>query len=178
MRRGRSRLLIWIYAAIFLVFAWVVVLPILASWTASRPSTQCLSNLKRLATASLIYRDDWDQRMMDRDIWMDAVIPYIKSSVPGYDPSNVIHCPSVQESENNSSLYGYAFNSKLSFADSSRFKEPDKVEMLYDSVNLGRNASDPVTSLPNPPRMHVRGRRNNMAYLDSHAKALPPPKPK
>ena len=34
--------------------------------------------------------------------------------------------------------------------------------MLYDSSNLARNATDPFTSLPNPPR-HLK---NNIFSLD------------
>jgi hypothetical protein len=97
---------------------------------------------------------------------MDALSPYLKND-------DVKHCPAVQvESKKDPTLFGYAFNSKLSGVDSSKVINPTEVPLLYDSINLARNASDPVISLPDPPRMHGQNRSNIMAYADSHAKRL------
>ena len=153
--------------ALILVAILLLTTPILVGDGPYRP-TQCLSNLKQFATASSIYMADFDNHLMDRDKWMDVLLPYVKST-------NVERCPAVwEESGHDPHLYGYSFNSKLSHVDGSRIARPEQVPLAYDSINLGRNASDPVTSLPDPPRIHLKRSTNQMAYLDGHVKALVP----
>lgn len=43
--------------------------------------------------------------------------------------------------------------------------------MIYDSINYGRNASDPKTSLPKPGRHKGV---NVIAFADGHARAVKP----
>ena len=166
-RRGATRVFQILLIVLILLFIGAMLWPVTTDHQGGM-SVRCLSSLKQLGTASAMYMADYDERLMDRDSWMDAIVPYHKNK-------DLEHCPAVQEQEKNPSLHGYAFNSKLSLADATKFKDPTKVEMLYESVNLGRNASDPVTSLPNPPRLHNNKRRNAMAYLDSHVRVLKPP---
>lgn len=56
----------------------------------------------------------------------------------------------------------------------SSFLEAILQPLLFDSINLARNASDPFVSLPNPPRRHTEGQppANYIAYADTHAKAV------
>lgn len=119
----------------------------------------CVSNLKQQGLAVLMYAGDWDNVLPDRDRWMDAAKDYT-------------HNQSIfKDSEvKGEGLYGYSFNADLSEANTETSKNPEKVSMAYDSINLGRNASDRVNSLP------VEGRhkgRNGMSYLDGHAKSVP-----
>lgn len=66
------------------------------------------------------------------------------------------------------SLFGYAYSSKVAEKVYDELPSPESHTLIYDSSNLARNASDAVTSLPNPPRH--RG-RNNIAYADGHARS-------
>jgi hypothetical protein len=115
----------------------------------------CLSNLKQMSLAMQMYAQDYDDRLPRRVDWMDALGPYIKA-----EP--VFHCPSVQAEGQTS--YGYAFNSALAGQKRSKLPRLARTPALYDSSDLSRNASDPVTSLPNPPR-HLG---NIIGYADGH----------
>ncbi len=119
----------------------------------------CVSNLKQQGLAMLMYANDWDNVLPHRDRWMDAV--------KAYTHNQSIFKDSEVKGEG---LYGYSFNADLSEANTEPLKNPEKVSMTYDSINLGRNASDRVNSLPVEGR---HGGRNGMGYLDGHAKSVP-----
>lgn len=128
----------------------------------------CISNLKRLGMASLLYAEDWDGRLPQRDTWMDAIRDYHKSGAPE-------RCNEVEFAfPDRKDVYGYAFNSRLSGGKTSDF-EPETQQtkpMLYDSSNLARNASDPFSSLPDPPRHG--GEMNMVCFFDGHVKGTKP----
>jgi len=112
----------------------------------------CLSNLKQLGLALMEYGDDHDGKPPPRDFWMDAIWDYTKNE-------KILHCDKVQ----GAGLYGYALNAGVK---SFGVPSADKTPLVYDSVNLARNASDLVASLPDP------GRHNGCdyaCYLDGHA---------
>ena len=148
------------FGVAFLLFAVVLLafLVVPACGCQSRHSamaTACLSNLKQQASGLLQYADDHDERLTARDAWMDGVAPYVKQE-------GVFHDPELPKGS-----YGYAFNAALSSAKPP--KDPEKVPMVYDSVNPIRNASDRVTSLPKPGR---HGGKNTMGYADGHMKRV------
>jgi hypothetical protein len=115
----------------------------------------CLSNVKQLSLAMQMYAQDYDDRLPQRANWMDSLELYVKNEA-------VLHCPSVRQDSPTS--YGYAFNSALGGKKRSKLPGLATTPALYDSSNLARNASDPVTSLPNPPR-HLG---NVIGYADGH----------
>lgn len=132
----------------------------------------CLTTLKQLALSGIMYAGDYDDRLPLRDEWMDAFRPYHKNIL-------IEHCPGVQSSnaDPNKPPYGYAFDSRLSLQVLAKVNEPRAQTFLYDSINLARNASDPLLSLPDPLREHpAKGgstkRYNSMAYLDGHVTEL------
>lgn len=130
--------------------------------TKAGPGRGCLSQVKQLATALIIYTSDYDDRLPNRDQWMDAIGDYAKNPKIFIDPEI-----------KTKGQHGYSFDSLLSNRDINSFKKPEQQSMLFDSINLGRNASDPFSSLPNPGR---HDGKNSVAYLDGHAKrvVLPP----
>jgi len=152
----------------------VVVLAILAASTVFRnigpvplhvaKSAACMSNLKQLALAADSYAGDNDGRLPPRDKWLDEVVPY----------GNLKHlqCPELKEGEG----VGYAFNSRLDSAKRTAISSPARTPLFYDSTNLARNASDPVTSLPRKPRH--QGRFNIVAFADGHARSVRSPQSK
>jgi hypothetical protein len=154
-------------SGIFIVVG-TILFPIVATVRPGERPYMCLAGVKQLATASMIYLSDYDDRFMHRDHWMDWIVPYHKNK-------SLEHCPAVvEESKDNKALYGYAFNSKLSLVKMDDIEKPAEEPLIYDSINLARNASDPFVSLPSPPRVHGRGRpgANNVAYSDGHGRAL------
>jgi hypothetical protein len=106
----------------------------------SENKSDCLKNLKQLSAGILMYSTDYDGVFPPAATWMDAIVPYSKNS-------SVYRCPAV-ESENQ---FGYAYNSSLGGAKGDT-QANSKTPMVYDSSNLARNANDPASSQPNPPR--------------------------
>ena len=114
----------------------------------------CISNLRQLTMAVLIYADDGDGRLPNAATWMDDIRPYIKAEA-------LYHCPTDEQHQ-----YGYAFNSELSGVNLKDIEDAANTVLLFESTSGRWNAADPVTSLPDPPR---HGDGNNFAYADGHA---------
>jgi prepilin-type processing-associated H-X9-DG protein len=128
--------------------------------------TRCISNIKQLALSATMYTADYDDRFPLRDNWMDSTKEYRKGD-------DMLRCPTFAFDEKApKNLYGYAMNQAISGA-----KPPPNianVPLIFDSVNLARNASGTLDSLPNPGR---HGGQNVIGYADGHAKAVDPNKP-
>jgi prepilin-type processing-associated H-X9-DG protein len=116
----------------------------------------CPDNLKKLYTAARLYADSWDDMLPPADVWMDRISEYVGDA-------SALRCPSV--AKGTEKQYGYAMNSALSGKVISGLGKQATTPLFYDSSSLGRNASDPVSSLPKPGR---HGGRNNAVYLDGH----------
>ena len=155
----------WIAAAVVIcLVGWVFFSPGGYGKDSARRSV-CLSNLKQLAIAQTVYAKDYDDRLPDRDKWMDVIAPYWKNPLP-------LVCPSLVK-EHDPQIYGYCFNGELSHAKVPA--QPESVPLIFDSINLARNASGSLDSLPVPAR-HLDD-RNNIVYADTHAKSVRNPTP-
>lgn len=115
----------------------------------------CLSNLKQQAVAFAMYSGDHDDRLPGSDRWMDCLDGYSKN------PS-IFHDSGLPKG-----AYGYAYHRALSYAKVPA--QPERSLLVYDSTQLGRNASDFLTSLPAGGR-HTGS--NNVAYCDTHVGRL------
>jgi len=141
-------------------FLPIIIIPSVAAliYPIFRPGTTCgrrpicLSKLKQQGTALAIYADDSDERFPIGRVWMDRLEPYAKDATLFHEDAVPI------------GSYGYAFNRGLSGALPP--KRPEVALTVYDSTNLGRNASDFLSSLP-PTGRH--GGYNNVVFADSHA---------
>ncbi len=141
-------------AAIVAIVA-AILFPVFAQ-SKSNGKDRCIGNLKQLARGLTMYAGDFDDRLPDRDRWMDAQLAYLKSEA-------LLHCPLAKPA------YGYAYNAVLDRAKLARFPKPEAIPAIYDSANPIRNASDSFASLPVPGRHKGL---NRVAYLDGHAKAV------
>jgi prepilin-type processing-associated H-X9-DG protein len=105
-----------------------------------RPSAQrasCSSNVKQLAMGLMMYCQDYDGKFPIAARWDTDVMPYIKNVT-------ILRCPARQLPN------GYAFNSKLSEADSSLLSSPESVPMLFESSSGSPGTADPLTSFVAP----------------------------
>jgi hypothetical protein len=134
----------------------------------------CLSNVQQISRGMAMYAQDYDDHLPVATNWMDGIAPYAESA--GAKDGGVMQCPTIVVS--NPKAFGYAYNSKLSGRSFTKLTGAAMTPIVYDSSNLSRNASDPQTSMPNPPRHRARrmraggGRLNIMGYADGHAKAI------
>lgn len=123
----------------------------------------CQSNMKQLATAMLMYCQDYDENMAIADRWCDAVFPYCRNE-------SIFTCPA------DDAPWSYAMNYKLSRQPMARVEQPGWTIALFESEPSRRNAWDKDApagaSLASPPR---HGDFNNFAFVDGHVKALRTP---
>jgi prepilin-type processing-associated H-X9-DG protein len=123
-----------------------------------RPS--CISHMKQVSLACLMYLQDYDERFPPATQWMDVTYPYIKNE-------DVYRCTVVTET--NKKGYGYGFNRRLDRFPSAKIEVMDKTVMLFESWNLRKNATDAVLTLADPPR---HSNTNLFAYADGHVKYM------
>lgn len=148
----------WLVCAGIVIFVGAVLWPVTAcACKKATSATACLYNVKQLSLSLQVYLVDFDNRLPDRDHWMDSIEKYVKNPALLADPSIKAK-----------GEYGYSFDSRLSQQPTAAFPVQEQQPALFDSLNLGRNASDPFISLPKPGR---HDGKNSVGYLDGHVKS-------
>jgi prepilin-type processing-associated H-X9-DG protein len=115
-----------------------------------------ISNLKKVDLGAIIYANDYDEFAPLPNKWIDGLLPYVKND-------QLFHSPAVVAK--NPANYGYALNVDLAAANLQNLAAPITTIFFFDSSDLSRNATDPTSTLPNPPRY---GAYNTIAYADGH----------
>lgn len=145
----------WILAILALALAAIILFPVFAQPSQNGHRPVCLSNLKQLSTAMLIYEFDFDDRL-PLENWADAILIYLKHE-------DLLHCPQAAQ-------YGYAMNMEVVGA---KVKEEDpkraRTVLLFDTDALGRNV---VANLAARSRSRHKG-GSNVSYLDARARWVP-----
>ena len=116
----------------------------------------CVSNLKQLATATMLYCEDYDGWLPDGNKWSDALEPYTKATF-------MFSCPTVAKGGGDG---GYAMDSRVSGTAVKSHQNPQDVVLYFESSTLARNVSDPQSSLLAKPR---HNNKMSFAFLDGHA---------
>jgi prepilin-type processing-associated H-X9-DG protein len=119
----------------------------------------CLSNLRQLALALLMYAQDHDEALPRADKWCDEIMPYVKNT-------DVFKCPAQPQAE-----CSYAFNAALSEKVLGKIERPAETIILFESGEGTRNACGNV-ALGKLLTRHNGG--SAVAYVDGHVKWLEP----
>ncbi|HZH99005.1 MAG TPA: hypothetical protein VEX38_08535 [Fimbriimonadaceae bacterium] len=138
-----------------------VLLPVFSQASQSAQQETCMSHLKRLGSAIAMYSLDHDDRMPTGE-WMDALLKYEDDPV-------TYACP-VQRRRDTKS-YGYALSISVAGKQTSVIPTPAQTPLVFDSIEVGRNAIAPTTATPRPGR-HKNGRSNMVAYVDGSVRAV------
>lgn len=145
---------------LFFVIVGAILFPVFVQTREKTRLSGCMRNVQNLSRAMQLYAQDNDEHFPLGSEWMDRITKY-------QPDDKFYHCPSAAGVK--TVRFGYAFNSTLSEQSLEKVKNPRQVPMIYDSSNLSRNATDPVTSLPDPPR-HYSRKGNVIGYVDGHAR--------
>jgi len=143
---------------IVLVLA-AILFPVFAQTKGTRHIT-CLSNVKQTVLGSIMYADDYDNRLPKAEKWMDTIYPYTKNEFMYHD----------QAVGFKGDRYGYAYRDTASGKNEDLFPEPAEFPLIFDSNLLSRNANGDLSSLPRPGR---HGGSNTIGYADGHAHMTP-----
>jgi hypothetical protein len=149
-RRPLGRWLVVAGAVLLGAVVVFLVLPWLASPRERDHRPSCLSNLKQLSLARLMYSEDWDDRFPLHGDWPEALYPYMKNRA-------IYVCPQAPDI-----AVGYAYAPSLSGRPSKSLQEPGAAMVFWDG--------EPGGSLP--AFRHYEG--IYVGFADAHAKWLEP----
>ncbi len=154
---------VWEILLALLVLAVVaaVLMPVYSSDGRGLPGTRCLSNLKQLALAEIMYSGDSDDRFTRSEGWMDSVRPYVKLEDVEHDFEGI-----------EKGQYGYAFRERAGGEKAEQFRLPADTILVFDSNLVQRSAHSELWSIPQPGRHKSR---DVCAFMDGHARMLGSP---
>jgi prepilin-type N-terminal cleavage/methylation domain-containing protein len=193
MRRGFTLIELLVVIAIIAILA-AILFPVFAKAREKARQTSCLSNLKQLALASLMYAQDYDEMMpgqygtegdptpwsnWDDPVncpggWRIKILPYIKNA-------QIYQCPSVPSGPG---LSGYLLNGYCSMRALAQFQSPSNVILFWELTapqtwsrkypnNTGGAAPNQLDLLDMRKWAdHVHNGGDNNAFADGHAKWL------
>jgi prepilin-type N-terminal cleavage/methylation domain-containing protein/prepilin-type processing-associated H-X9-DG protein len=186
VRRGFTLIELLVVIAIIAILA-AILFPVFAKAREKARQTSCLSNLKEIALASLMYAQDYDERLPlaamyfnapDFMVWMYVIQPYVKNIQIFTCPSDAAHgWPGWYNATQNQ---GYGYNIYLAGGPAlAELQTPSMTLMCADSGKLPNGnpyylgcwqawwAGTAINGTAPEPR-HNEGA--NIAFCDGHAK--------
>jgi len=130
--------------------------PIIFRSPAQAVQTDCLSNLKQICLAFIMYAQDYKGTFPKAEKWTDDLRPYVGADA-------LFRCPAAPGLE-----CGYAMNSRVAGKRLAEIARPAETVLVFDSTKGTRNAADALQSVPKDPPRHQGG--NNFGYCDGHCK--------
>ena len=116
----------------------------------------CLSNIKQLNLALLMYAEDYDSHIPPlKSNWNSTIEIYTRNN-------RLLHCPNVITSKDPT----YAYNKNIVGLDINKIKNPNEAILLFESKPR-KNLIGTNELLPKYPR---HGVGDNYAFLDGRAK--------
>ena len=154
---------------LFIFFVLMAPFPLGGSSRFARMRTAALSNVKQIILATQMYSQENDGKLPLIRNWMDSTEKYTKRE-------SVYHAFFLNPADPKpTAFYGFAFRRSLSGAKESKIPDPAEKAMIFDSIDVRKNASGELDLLPNPPRYNLSwGRANLIGFADGHARYTKP----
>jgi hypothetical protein len=121
----------------FVLLLPAILFPVFSRARESARRAACVSNLKQLGMATIMYTQDYDEKFPKSAAWMDEINPYTKRE-------QYFHCLTASQSD--PAKYGYAYDRRLSGKKWKDITSPAQTIMQFDSVDLAHNAAADASS--------------------------------
>lgn len=184
-KRGFTLIELLVVIAIIAILA-AILFPVFARAREKARQASCQSNLKQLCTASLMYAQDYDERIMIHRCDCgppNALACYHEASMPYIKNRQLFTCPSAQPCgrPNQYPELTYAFNLGINGAAQAQIEAPAETIWCGDgersigyfgNCNPTPNTGCPWTRVQNSYTRHNDGA--DYGFLDGHVKFLKP----
>lgn len=141
--------------------------------------TACISRLRQIGKATLVYSEDFDGRVMLAPTWMDQITKAYRTSEnnrkkPILPSVDVLRCFCLSRmGRSGPDVNGYAFHSGVSGKRIADYKILEHTTLAYESKSTYWNAHDALTSFSGPYDPAIPGSgRANMLFLDGHVQRI------
>lgn len=124
----------------------------------------CLSNVRQLGVAILMYMEECDDALPPEPTWYDALSPYIKDL-------NILHCPKDRESH-----CSYVYNSMLPRS-AKEVKQPEKTVLFFEGECVWNGQAIFEGARRHDDQENPAERRVVVSFMDGHAglyRGVPP----
>jgi len=183
-RKGFTLIELLVVIAIIAILA-AILFPVFARARAKAQQTSCLSNVKQIALAEIMYASDYNSKVCWWGCWMDSYMPYVKNA-------QIFDCPS-QANQPDRCSYGINFmhtDMNGNTAGVGCWGNPNKCQYMSNNLDLTVQPAEKYMlgdvghgvdwwETGPPPYSYfcwwggdTEGPHNdgyNMAYLDGHA---------
>jgi len=183
-RNGFTLIELLVVIAIIAILA-AILFPVFARAREKARQTSCLSNLKQIALAGLMYAQDYDERLVPfarqssgvRGAFPWIMEPYVKNWQIWNCPSHTSEIDPNHATQYSHGGYGIAYPDLAHYLTSgggmamAQIQQPSLAVWFADNVDLWIN-TDVVDGIYGN---HLRARHNdmcNIAFVDGHAKTM------
>lgn len=119
-----------------------ILFPIFAQAREQARAAGCMSNMRQVGLATMMYAQDYDGRLPRANNWCDGVFPYLRTP-SGRSPRSMFYCPSL-----GTGTGGQAYNSRLSTVSLDRIPTPGATVLAFDGTGGWNLAGGPELGVP------------------------------
>lgn len=143
------------------VILTAILFPVFSQARLAATRTNCLTNIKQVGLAHIIYSAEFDDKLPLGPDWHQAVAKYQTDEA-------AFHCP-VAAKDHGPESFGYGFNEGLAGAGLVAVGTAQRTILIFESQDLSASFVGGESDLANPAR-HLNG--GNFAMADSSARFI------
>lgn len=142
-----------IVVLIIIPITCAIMFPVFAQARVKSQQTQCLSNMKQINTAMIMYASDYDGFLPNSKNWQKTLEPYVRNE-------KLLTCP--EKGKNHSS---YAMNDAYSGANIDEIKDPSEEILIFEALpNVTHGTMKDIKIKRDGP--------TNIGYCDGHVSII------